>query len=946
MLALGVAFVIPDGASAQAPEDEETLEEIIVTGSRIGRDPGSYVGPMMVLDGTSIQENPNFSLNDTLLKMPSIGAQGTHRQQSNGGRGASFSGIHQLAPERTLTMWNGKRTVSTIRDTLGLGVDLQAFPVNLIDRVELLADGASAVYGSDAIAGVINLIPRTDFDGMELSFGAGAPSDDGGEHIDVGVTFGVTGPRGFFSAGFSYVRDGDVDFQEREFSRIPILGINDEIIPGTPLTIMGSGIPPQGRAPNVGIIFEPDPGTGLSYQPYDTFCLNSANPGSDGSGSLGCIFAENHRFNYNDIATGSSLINQNNNLNFMGIGEYNFDNDVTGYINVNIAHRDGQLNFTPLPIADASGRFIDLIQVPYFGPNANPNIPADAIPAIRAVTCTDPADDATCAPTFQMWWRVLDLGPRNFNYDSDTIGATFGLKGSFAAVDREWNWDAWFTAGRSELWEVTLDQVNVSKLQTAMDPAACRADQEFSVSCPLDASGNPTMNIFGRGAKSQAEKDYILFDDQERTNYEMLHLAATISGELASLPAGSLGFAAGLELRNELGGVQTSGVVQAGDSGGNFADPTQGEYDVWEAYAEFAIPLVEQLSVDAAVRFSDYDTFGSETTYKASLAWAPVESLRFRGVISTGFRAPNILELFGGVADNFLTVEDPCGATITDGPNRPANCAADGVPVGFLQPASQLKVSAGGNPTLTAETSDNFSVGLVWAPEFADLRITIDWYDVEIEGAIGTPDPVDVINACYDGAVPLADPNCGRIGRGPTGSVVRFDLLNENLSIIQTSGVDVDSSYVVDTGAGQLSFELLLEWLNEYVEISDTGIVSDRTNRVAGLVSDWAAYPEWRSNLGIMLARDTWSVGLNWRYLSKMDITDVIGFETLRIETPAQNYFDIVGKYDVGAWTLMVGVQNLTDEDPPYVPDVATNTSGIFDFLGPFYHARATISFQ
>ncbi len=454
------------------------------------------------------------------------------------------------------------------------------------------------------------------------------------------------------------------------------------------------------------------------------------------------------------------------------------------------------------------------------------------------------------------------------------------------------------------------------------------------------------MDIFGRGPKSDAERNYILFDDLDRTDYDMLHLGATISGELLEMSAGPLGFAAGLEFREEKGGTQPSAVVQAGDSGGNFAAPTRGDYNVWEAYAEFAIPLAEQFSLDAAVRFSDYDTFGSEVTYKGSLAWAPMDSLRFRGVISTGFRAPNILELFGGVADTFLTVEDPCGATINDGPNRPANCAADGVPPGFVQPASQLKVSAGGNPLLQAETSDNFTIGLVWAPEFANWRTTIDWFDVEIEGAIGTPDPVDVINACYDGPLTLQDPNCSRIGRGPTGSVVRFELLNENLNVIQTSGIDVDSTYIMDTAAGELSFDLLVEWLNEYVEISDTGIRSDRTNRVAGLVSDWAAYPEWRWNLGINLARNSWSVGLNWRHLGEMDVTDVIGFQSPDLVTSSIDYFDIVGRYQFESWTLMAGVQNVTDEEPPYVPDVSANTSGIFDFLGAFYYARATISFE
>ncbi|MEQ8858741.1 MAG: TonB-dependent receptor plug domain-containing protein [Pseudomonadales bacterium] len=329
-------------------------------------------------------------------------------RNANGGRGANFAGIHQLNPERTLVLYNGRRTVSTIRDSTGLAVDLQSFPVNMIDRVEVLADGASTIYGSDAIAGVINLIPRTDFNGVELSLGGGTPDDRGGDHFDAGLLFGISGDRGFFTAGVTYVFDGDVDFQDRGFSKIPLLGqLRDG---GQTLNLVGSGIPPEGRALEAGIIFLPNPQTGESFQAYDTFCLGGG-PGSDGSGSIDCILNQGHRFNYNDIPTGVSLINENRNVNFSGVGEYRFDSGVTGYVNVNLAHREGRLNFTPLPVQGAAGRFTDLIQVPF----TNPNIPSDALAVIQAAridTCndpdqTDPADVAACLtnPNFQMNWR-------------------------------------------------------------------------------------------------------------------------------------------------------------------------------------------------------------------------------------------------------------------------------------------------------------------------------------------------------------------------------------------------------------------------------------------------------------------------------------------------------------------------------------------------------------
>ncbi|MHC4433729.1 MAG: TonB-dependent receptor, partial [Planctomycetota bacterium] len=528
-------------------------------------------------------------------------------------------------------------------------------------------------------------------------------------------------------------------------------------------------------------------------------------------------------------------------------------------------------------------------------------------------------------------------------------------------ASRTWNWDTWFTFGRSELFEVTHDQINVARLRTAVDTTACEAD----VDCPkvtadtqnlepLLQIGDPLVDIFGRNSFTQAEKDYILFDDQEETDYEMYHIAGSVTTDLWELPAGWLGFAGGLEWRREKGSVQTSGVVQAGDSGGNFAEPTEGDYNLWEVFAEFSIPILEgatfaeELTLEAAIRYSDYDTFGGEETYKGALSWAPVESLRFRGVVSTGFRAPNVLELFGGKADNFISVADPCSEPIANATIE-ANCRADGVPVGFVQPAAQLKVSQGGNPELDAETSDNFSIGLVWEPTFIEnLRLAVDYYDVEIDDAISTPEPVDTINRCFEStpAGSLSAPECDRIDRSATGQVTRFDLLLENLNSVETSGIDVNAQYFVDTGIGQLSFDWLLNWLNEWVQTTADGVEDERTDEVAGVIADFSGYPEWRSNFSTTLRRDNWSVGLTWRYLDEMDVFDAIGLDDVNTEVDSVNYIDLHGTYNIGGWSFTAGVENLTDEEPPYVPDTSNNTSSIYDFLGRMYYLRASVAWQ
>ncbi len=919
---------------AQAQTGE--IEEIVVTGSRINREPTHYVGPMSVIDGADIERTPNYSVQDMLLKLPSIGLQGTSRNNANGGRGAHFSGIHQLTPERTLVLLNGRRMVHTIRDSLGLGVDMQSFPINMIEGIEVLADGASAIYGSDAVAGVINVKTRR-FEGIEINAGGGAPDGAGGAAYNAGIIAGHSGERGHVTLAATIVDTGNVDFQERDWSKIPVLGQSDSG-DGVILTLMGSGIPPEGRQPDAGIIFKPDPVTGASFQRYDTFGFSGLS-GSAGDGSIQSILDTGHRFNYSDIEGGGpSLVNGSRVVTGSIMGELNLDNAAV-YYELLGTRREGTLRFTPLPIADALGRFTNLLQVPF----GNPHIPADAIPVIRAAVGND-------ATQFQMWWRAADLGARLFNYNSETMKTTVGLQGTLPFYDHDWEFDAWLTYGRSSLDDVTHNQVNVAKLQTALDPVACNRDP----ACPKDALGNPTLDIFGRSAKSQAETDYILFTDEEATRYEIWHLAATLAGELWSLPAGPVDIATGLEWRHESGSVQPSETVRAGNSGGNFAEPTRGDFSVWEFFAEFHTPLLadhafaKELAFDAALRYSDYNTAGAEATFKLALHWDPTDDLSFRGVFATGFRAPNILESFGGKADSFLTVADPCNSAADlyrDNATVRANCARQGVPASFVQNASQLKISAGGNAELEAETSESFSVGLAWTPDNIDnLSLAIDYYDVQVEKAINTPDPVEVILTCYT-TPNLAASECARIDRGLSGTIIRFDLLLENLARLDTSGIELSAGYTLSTPFVDVSFSGNVNWLNEYVETTDTGAVSDRTDLVAGNISGWAGYPEWRSNLSLTFNRNDWTVGGAWRYLDAMKVFDAIEFDNIHKTVDAVNYFDLFGNYQGNTINVTLGIDNLSNEAPPYVPDVSNNTSSIYDYLGRFYYARVKLSF-
>lgn len=917
-------------------EDESALEEVVVTGSRISRNPESYLGGMSIAAGEDIEKIGSYNTLDLLRKLPSVGNQATSRNDANGGRGANFVEIHNLGSPRTLVLMNGRRVVSTIRDSSGLAVDLQAFPQVMIDRVEVLSDGASAIYGSDAVSGVVNVITRNKFEGFEFSAGLGSPQDDGGDASNLGLIYGVQGESGSFVVGATYVNTDNVDYQQRDWARIPILGQFDDGT-GRILTLLGSGIPPEGKVVGNGpnIIFIPDATTGLSYQPYDTFGLSGLN-GSAGDGSVQSILDTGHRFNYNEPGgAGVSLINGAEVINVGVIGESEISDGWKAYTNILAQHREGRLNFTPLPVSGAAGRFTDLVQIPF----NNPNIPADALAAIQPVVL---AADPT-ATGFQISYRGSDLGNRLFNYDNDTIQFTGGITGDVTIGDSEWTVDGWGTWGQSRLTEVTTGQLNVGNLQAAVIPELCA----FLSNCPKQANGDPLFDPFGRGPKTQAEKDFITFDDHEKTEYEMLHLGASISTpDLFEMPAGNLGFAAGLEWRDESGSVTPSGIVGNGDSGGNFAEPTSGGYNLWEAYIETEVPLLqgaplaEELSLEAALRFSDYDDY-EETTWKFGGRWSPVEMLSLRAQVSTGFRAPNVLELFGGISDSFIGVTDPCiAANQAANPVVAANCAAEGVPATFVQSAAQLKISAGGNVALIPETSDNLSFGVVLTPEiWGSPRISLDYYDVEIESAIGTPNPAQVINNCYN-TPGLVAPECARIGRGPGGDVVRFDLLNENLNSIETSGYDVNVALNWDTRFGAVNADLLVNILDDYTEISETGAVDDRTGNVACDVCAFNGYPEFNSTFSVGLQRDNWNVSASWRYLDEMDIDDQIGVGLLNPNTGSISYFDLYGVYSWERFQISLGIENLTDESPPFIPSIASNTNPTFDFLGRFYSVR------
>jgi len=940
---------------------EEQVEEVFVTGSRIQRSSVDTLGPMTVITSDVIENSGATSVEEILNEMPSISLNGTNANDANGGKGTHFAAIHNLDESQTLVLVNGRRFVPTILGS-GMATDLNNIPTKMIDRIEVLADGASAVYGSDAVAGVINVILKKDMEEGILEVGGGITSRSDRETKELSVTKGgKIGERGTFVAGFTYVDRKEVLMPDRTWSTTPVLWQL-----GGGLELVGSGIPPEGKfsafVPSTtdtaqytqaqvdsieAIEDENDP----NYYEGDfqqvgadafikgdntTYTFNAAGDTLEEYSTFDASIG--HRFNYNtgegDIP--ADLISPNTNMNVFLNTEFEINSTTTAFAELGLAKREGNYQMMGLPISGSHGKYTDMIPVPL----DNANIPAAALAVLN-----NDADIVT-AGQFEYTWRSQDLGQRYFTYEGETTSLMTGLEGSFD----DWDWSAYVGYGKSVLDETTENQVNVTALRTAVDPDLCAGDADCAAAF---ADTNGAIDIFGRNTYTQAQKDYVLFDDSETAEYEQTQLGVSLSTDLMDLPAGALGFATGLEYRNEKGSSTRSEVTENGDSGGNFAAPTSGSYDVTEAFVEFNIPVIsgqefaEELSIDVAARYSDYSTFGGEGTYRLGLSWAPVEGVRFRGVSSTAYRAPNIMDLYGGTSDSYDAVSDPCSdyANSSDA-TLVANCQADGVPSNYVQDAGQLRISQGGNEDLKPETATTTTFGVAFTA-IEDLSVTVDYYNVEVDDAIGTPTASDVMTNCYK-TPGLDNVECSRIGRNAAGKIVSFNLLNENLDQVKSEGVDITLNYTQDLDFGELNVNWLGSKLIEYSETTVDGVVSDKTGQVFCSQCGYSMYPEFRSNLSVSLDIDNWGVMLTHRYLPEMEIVALFGSDDVVNGTNADavHYLDLVGHVDLqDNLTIIAGVDNITDEAPIVIPDISNNTSDGYDWLGTYFYGKVQYKF-
>ena len=925
IVALSAALVLPSGAIAQTSDDDAlSLEEVVVTGSRIKRSDTSSISPITVLTEEDLAMSGNLTLENFIQDMPSVNGGDFGAGVNNGNPGIASVSLRGLGPNRTLVLVNGKRFASA---SVNGFVDLNMIPTAIVERVEVLRDGASTVYGSDAIAGVVNIITKKDFEGVDIELGYDITSESDGEMLNGALVLGNSFDKGNFIVTAQINTREEIRQGDRAFSACPFFDDGVQTICGGSPTTTPAQFTPLGADSAIGgHVLDAD---GTTVRPFN---------------------AATDAFNF---AALSYLTTPQDVFSAYAAANYEmFEAPVLGTVNatleMNFANRESDQLLAPV------GTFGGWITS-----QEHPNNPfGDALCASNPL-CTAPQDVATSR-------RLTESGGRKFTQDVNTWRISTGFDGNF---ENGWTWDLNYTLAKWVDSQRDEGRPNRPNIENMMDPTLCAAATN---GCP------GVYNPFISDSMNAAQVAYgfvgVNTKDESSLNVFQLNFSGDMGG--FALPGGDIGWALGYENRREEASSSPDGGAAIGAIAFTPGNVTGGKYQVDEVYGEVSLPILsgatfaELLTLEASARWTDVDFLSkSDTVYKVALEWAPIEDIRLRATFSEGFRAPNISELFLGQQQSAESYTDPCrnyGTSGTDA-NTVANCQADGLAPNFNLATFQATTLQGGNPNLQPETSESLTFGLVLTPSFAErLSVSVDYFDIEIKDAVGTAPTSEVISACY--ASPnFSDPLCALIvgpafpgvdeTPSPSAPTRRNSNLqisgvlqtNANLATYKTSGVDFQVDYGLETGIGGLDFRVAGTYLQDYDYLPFSG---GELIKLAGLFGgdpafgNPATFAEWQVNYGVTLTRDDWGANLTARYMSETIDIDAAP-ANLQNVAKAITYVDVQGFYNWNDVKFTVGVRNLADEKPPYVTayDDMNTLQFSYDTQGRYIYGRASISF-
>ncbi|MEZ5498345.1 MAG: TonB-dependent receptor [Steroidobacteraceae bacterium] len=959
-----VAAGVASPALAQ-DQDQDSLETVVVTGSRISQPNLTTTSPVTQVTDADVKLQGVTRVEDLINQLPQAFAA-QNSTVSNGATGTATISLRNLGSRRTLVLVDGRRL--PYGDANNSAGDLNEIPTSMVERVEVLTGGASAVYGSDAIAGVVNFIMKKNFEGVEFSGQYGFYSHSNGYGgpgavplRDVIAGRGVTNPSQFQlpedNVNVGYSREGSM--------------------------LVGVGTPDgRGNITAYATYRRNDPILQASYD-YSSCSLGSATGASFTCGGSSTAypgrFTDFATFDFTlDPATGDTFQPWNGNRDQYNFGPLNyFQRPDTRYTVGAMGHYEINENadvYTQIMYADnrtiaqiaPSGNFFVTGTINC----GNPLLSASQAADIGCSAANIAADDIT---SMYIGRRNVEGGGRRYDFHSTSLRAVGGVKGAMA---EGWDYDISAQFSRKSMDLFQTNDFSSRRLRNALDVVdvggvpTCR-----SVVNGTDPNCVP-YNIFSIGGVTQAATDYLQVPTLAQTVIDQNIVNATVTGDLGNFgwkspaAAESMKVAIGVEYRRDKLQFAPDELIATADPAGAGGPqlPVSGAVDVKEIFMEGRIPLVQdhpgaqQLGLDIAYRYSDYGGGISTNTWKIGGDWAPVQDVRFRASFQRAIRAANILELFTAQGFNLFDMNgDPCGAAAPNPNATLAKCVATGVPTAQFgsaaldSPAGQYNFLQGGNPSLDPEESDTLTFGVVFTPTFAPgLYASVDYYDIKIDKTISTFGAENTLNACYNNDDAAA---CSRIVRNALGQLWvgsgNVQDLNINIGSLKTKGFDLQLGYSgLEIGrAGKLNFSLQGTHAQELITEPGPGLAPyDCVGQFSS--SCGTPTPKWRhrARIGWATPWDGIDLALTWRYIGSVELFNNTATR-LDSSFSSFNYFDLTGSWAVNDKVdVRLGINNITDKDPPLSASVGTTGNGntypqSYEALGRFFFTNVSVKF-
>ncbi|MBY0565449.1 MAG: TonB-dependent receptor [Hyphomonadaceae bacterium] len=983
MLALG-AMLAPSQAVAQTEpaQTEETQEdEIVVVGSRIRRDNFNSSSPIQVV---TREESVRAGLASTTETLQSTSVTAGSAQINNlfggfvvnGGQGVNTLGLRGFGPTQTLVLLNGRRlTPAGTRGAVG-AADLNTIPSALVDRIDILKDGASSVYGSDAVAGVVNIITTEQLDDFVLEGQLNIPEQEGGGQTRISLSGGGSFGNLTVTGSAEYYERDTLTYGQREFSRCPVDGIRD---PATGQSLEDID-PLTGEVKCWGITFGNSPGTTMNT----IGTASRAGFGGPGAAVLGNFTRWRPNSGVGDGVGGR--LDGFEGVNGGGFGFANrdtFDPDMLDQelitpTQTNNLFLQAQYDlgahelYGELLYSNRTSSGLGYVQLTLDYPNNGLLLPAELrtgspFAVLSTFPATLPTNVPMPAPYATQVRAFTGFGNTSATQDVTYTRYVAGLRGDLGFAD-EWRYDFNVYHGKNEADNVQenflVDRV-FNSLVVVEAPGGTPAHLTRTVPWDPDGAGPlapgarymcaitatnpgygciPAPPVTSSTVGGKYPSDWVNWIQQsllERNLYEETALQLIVDGPLFSVPAGEIQAVFGVEYRTaELDNVPDFNNINGNIYNFSSSGITRGEDSVRELFTEVEVPLLrdqafaQSLTLNVSGRYTDYDSYGSDTTHKLGLTWEPVDTLLVRYGRGTSFRAPALFEQFLGFQSGFLAnTADPCDGYGARAPTDPIriNCHAEIGNLAFLQTSGVTVFGAGGAVfDLAAETSENETYGFSWRPlqdveGFGEFSLAIDHFSIELNDAVAQPGARNILNICYGSANPATEPYCSFVSRDPS---FRLTVTNRYLNIASqvAEGYDFGARYVHTLWDGEITLVAnLTNYTTQQFQLLDIFSPTDTNGRIGA--------PELTGDFSMNYGRGPWNFRYGFSWIDGMSDYNALGQDPetsiFILSTPDYYLHDASVEYEADSWRVIFGVRNMFDEQPPVVSSVNPLINGL-----------------